>query len=85
VPFLTSVPDPLLCLRTACFVLPADSLLPPAASSRRRACGMSILLPRMRKGTVASASSLSSESSSFFDSVKRSRSTASTRNTIAST
>lgn len=80
-PFLTSVPDPLLCLRTACFVLRS----PPAASSCGRACGMSILLPRMRKGTVASASSLSSESSSFFDSVKRSRSTASTRNTIAST
>lgn len=48
-------------------------------------CGMSILLPSTRKGTWASASSERRESSSFLDSGKRSRSTASTRNTMAST
>ena len=47
--------------------------------------GMSILLPRTRTGTWDSASSPSSASSSFLDSRKRSRSTASTRNTSAST
>ena len=47
--------------------------------------GMSILLPRTRTGTWDSASSPSSASSSFLDSRKRSRSTASTRKTSAST
>ena len=60
--------------------------LPEAELVRNaRTWGMSILLPSMRNGTVPSPSSLRRLSSSFFDSTNRSLSTASTRNTMAST
>lgn len=70
------------CAQVLALVYTCPASQPPCCAP---AYGRSILLPRMRKGTPDSPSSLSRPANSRCDSGKRSLSAASTRYTIAST